>query len=95
MAEAISITLYHAGRSTNSLRALDRLARLIREFRVLPEAAEFVDVFVDRRRALDDRVMMTPALRIAFDGEVAWFFGDLTDDEQLVGILKRVEEAGS
>lgn len=95
MAEGLSITLYHAGRSGNSARALEHLARLIREFRIDPEAAEHVDVFVERRRALDDRVMMTPALRIAVDDEVSWFFGDLSEDEQLVDTLKRVEEVRS
>jgi len=95
MAESLSITLYHAGRSTNSARALDQLARLIGEYGLDPDAIEYVDVFVERRRALDDRVMMTPALRVSLESEASWFFGDLTHDEPLNDMLRRVDEARS
>jgi len=95
MVDGLSITLYHAGRSTNSARALDRLARLVDEYGLAPDAIEYVDVFVERRRALEDRVMMTPALRASLNGEASWFFGDLTHDEPLIGMFKRAAEAGS
>lgn len=94
MAEDLSITLYHAGRSTNSASALDELARLVDKYGIEAEAIEYVDVFVERRRALDDRVMMTPALRVAMHHDVFWFFGDLTRDEPLIDMLKRAKEAG-
>lgn len=95
MPEGMSMTLYHAGRSINSARALDQLKRLVGEFGIDPAAIEYVDVFVERRRALEDRVMMTPALKVAFDGQVSWFFGDLTDDQQLVDMLKQADEVRS
>lgn len=95
MAEQLSITIYHAGRSTNSMRALEQLARLTSEFDVDAEAVEYVDVFVERRRASEDRVMMTPALRVSIGGDVSWFFGDLTHDQPLIDLLKRAEEASS
>lgn len=95
MAEGLSITFYHTGRSMNSARALERLERLVAEYRIDRAVIEHVDVFVEPGRALDDRVMMTPALRVALNDDVAWFFGDLTRDEPLVDVLKRLEGARS
>ena len=88
MAEAFSMTLYHAGRSVNSAHALDQLERLVGQFGIDPEAVEYVDVFVQGRRALEDRVMLTPALRVVLDDDVSWFFGDLSRDRPLIDILK-------
>jgi len=85
----LSLTLYHAGRSVNSARALDQLQRLLAEHGVDATLVEYVDVFEQPRRALDDRVMLTPALRIEFDGKVTWSFGDLSDDQTLVEVLRR------
>jgi len=89
MAEALSITLYYAGRSLNSARALKQLERIGLEHGLDPDAVEYVDVFDQPQRALDDRVMLTPVLRIAFGDETSWLFGDLSDTRALLDVLKR------
>lgn len=46
-------------------------------------------------QALDDRVMMTPALRVSVQRDESWFFGDLAHAEPLGDMLERVRRERS
>jgi circadian clock protein KaiB len=51
-----------AGETQNSVRAIANLSALCREHLIDRHEIEIIDVFKEPKRALDDRILMTPTL---------------------------------
>jgi circadian clock protein KaiB len=58
----IKFRLYIAGETQNSMHAISNLSSLCRTYFADRHEIELVDVFREPKRALEDRILMTPTL---------------------------------
>ncbi len=79
--------LYVAGQTINSVQAIANLQALCRDHLVDRHEIEIVDIFKEPKRALDDGVLMTPALVKLSPSPVQTIIGTLNQTELLLGAL--------
>jgi circadian clock protein KaiB len=79
--------LYVAGDTENAARAVGNLTALCREHLPDRHSIEIVDVLREPRRALVDRVFMTPALRRMAPLPTQTIVGTLSQTEELITAL--------
>jgi len=82
--EAFSFRLYVTGNAPNSTRALANLTEFCRCHLAGRHHIDVVDLDLEPRRALQDRVYMTPTLIKLAPGVEARIVGCLTDHEPLL-----------
>ena len=78
--QPLKLRLYIARGAAHSIAAETSLRRLLGEF---VQDMEIVDVLAERDRALEDNVLVTPALVRLSPPPVATLIGDLADEIQL------------
>lgn len=88
--ELLLITLYIAGSSLNSLRALTNLKAICQAYFPDRHQIEIVDIFDDPLRALADKVLVTPTLVKTAPAPLIRIIGDLRDTEMVVLALQSV-----
>ena len=76
--------LYVAGDAQNSSFAISNLALICKTCLAGRFETEVVDVFKEPRRALDDRVFMTPTLVTLAPGNVHRIVGTLSDQKTVL-----------
>jgi circadian clock protein KaiB len=79
--------LYVAGEAENSARALVNLHAICRDSLPARHTIEVVDVFKDPRRALTDRIFMTPTLVKLGPGPACTIVGTLSDTDTVLSAL--------
>lgn len=84
---AIRMVLYVAGDAPNSLRARVNLAAFCETHLDGRHELEIVDVFEEPKRALADRILLTPQLLVAGRPGRGVFVGDLSDSAGLLQAL--------
>jgi len=90
--------LYVAGETQNSVRAIANLSALCRDYIVDQHEIEIVDVFQTPKRALEDRILMTPTLLKLAPAPQRRIVGTLKDTSTVLEALAleaRVLVAGS
>lgn len=80
------LRLYVAGRAPNSLRAIANVKAICSEHFAGHEL-EIVDMLKDPRRALADRIIVTPTLLKVLPLPAGRVIGDLSDTSQVLLIL--------
>lgn len=88
--EILMITLYMAGNSLNSLRALTNLKTICQAHFPGRHQIEIVDIFDDPLRAMRDKVLVTPTLVKTLPSPVVRIVGDLRDTQTVVLALQSV-----
>lgn len=79
--------LYVANDTQNSVQAVTNLAALCREHLPGRHEIEVVDVFREPKRALADRIFMTPLLICLAPGTVQRILGTLSQTERVLSAL--------
>ena len=79
--------LYVAGDTENSARALSNLRALCEKLLENRHEIEIVDVFREPRRALEDKIFMTPTLVKLSPAPTQRITGTLTSTESIVQAL--------
>lgn len=88
-ADGIRLRLYLAGATPNSQRAESNLDAALREFAARRDFdVEYIDVLLDAKRAVADRVIVTPTLIAVGRKSRAVIIGDLSDSKKLHAFLK-------
>ena len=80
-------SLYVAGETPNSLRAIANLAALCREYLPDQHAIEIVNVFRDPKRALADGILITPTLIKLEPAPVRRIVGTLSEIQTVLRAL--------
>jgi len=88
--ELLIITLYVAGHSLNSLRALTNLKTICQTYFPGYYQLDIVDIFDDPLRAVKDKVLVTPTLVKTAPAPVIRIVGDLRETETVVLALQSV-----
>jgi circadian clock protein KaiB len=85
--DVLSLRLYVAGRSPNSVRALANLRAMCGEWLADDDwQLEVVDVFADPMRAVEDKILVTPTL-LKLTPPLVQIVGDLSQRETVVAAL--------
>lgn len=85
--EVLKLRLYVAGKSPNSVRALDNLHAMCGERLAEHDwQLEVVDVFADPMRAVADKILVTPTL-LKLTPPVVQIIGDLSQREKVLAAL--------
>jgi circadian clock protein KaiB len=85
--EILELRLYVADRSPNSVRALNNLRAICREW--LEDGSwqlEVVDVFSDPSRAIEEEILVTPTL-LKLTPPVVRIVGDLSQRDAVLAVL--------
>lgn len=88
--ERLMITLYMAGHSLNSLRAMTNLKTICQTYFAGHYQLEIIDIFDDPLRAVRDKVLVTPTLLKTAPAPVIRIVGDLRETETVVLALQSV-----
>jgi circadian clock protein KaiB len=80
----LRLRLYVAGNAPNSLRAIANTKAICEEHFASKYELEIVDLLVAPRRALADRIIVTPTLLRLFPRPVQRVIGNLSDTNQLL-----------
>ena len=88
--ELLIITLYMAGHSLNSLRAMTNLKTICQTYFAGRYQLEIIDIFDDPLRAVKDKVLVTPTLLKTAPAPVIRIVGDLRETETVVLALQSV-----
>jgi len=81
---ALQLRLYVAGNAPNSLRAIANARAICDEYFPSGHAIEIVDMLEYPRRALADRVIVTPTLLKLMPLPVQRVIGNLSDTDQVL-----------
>ena len=80
--------LYIAGNTENSARAVANLAEICKSLAPAGHEVEFVDVFREPGRALEDRIFMTPTLLKLTPAPVQRIIGTLSKTQSVLQALQ-------
>jgi circadian clock protein KaiB len=82
--ERFTLTLYIAGQTPKSLKALANLRRLCDEFLPGRYDLEIIDLLLHPKRARTDQILAVPTLVRSLPTSIARIIGDLSDTEQVL-----------
>ena len=85
--ETFTFRLYVAGSEPNSLQAIANLTQLCETHLPGQHEIEVVDISVDRNRALDDAIFLTPTLVTVSPNPGHRIIGTLSNTEPILQIL--------
>jgi circadian clock protein KaiB len=83
----LRLRLYVAGNAPNSLRAIANTQAICHEHFAARHHLEIVDLLAEPRRALADKIIVTPTLLKLRPLPVQRLIGDLSDTRQLLQTL--------
>jgi circadian clock protein KaiB len=87
--QGLKLRLYVAGSAPNSLRAIANARAICDEHYPARHEIEIIDMLVEPRRALADRIIVTPTLLKMFPKPVQRVIGNLSDTEQVLFTLNQ------
>ncbi len=90
-----TITLFIAGKASNSIIALDNLHRLLDRAGISRNRIQLVDVMEHPEEALDSGVFITPALLLGSGDSRVIIYGNLTKTRELDSIFGTDMEANA
>ncbi len=79
--------LFIAGETQNSVRAIANLSALCQAYLTGRHEIEVIDVFKEPKRALEDRILMTPTLLKLAPGQKQRIIGTLSDTPTVLAAL--------
>jgi circadian clock protein KaiB len=83
----LRLRLYVAGNAPNSLRAIANAQAICHQHFAARYQLEIVDLLTEPRRALADKIVVTPTLLKLAPVPVQRLIGDLSDTQQLLQTL--------
>jgi circadian clock protein KaiB len=87
-AEGFSFRLFVAGEEPHSRRAKDNLRKLCGSLIPEPFEIEIVDVFESYEIALENKILLTPALLMVSPAPAVTIFGDLNNTQEVLRALR-------
>lgn len=84
----VHFRLYVAGNAPHSQKAALNLRTFCSTYLADRHQVEIVDLLTDPRRALTDKVLLTPTLAVTFRGTTRRIAGDLSDTSVLIDIIE-------
>jgi circadian clock protein KaiB len=81
---AWKLRLYIAGDAPNSVRAMENLEKLCRDFLPSCHDVEVIDILLEPQRALGDSVFLTPTLLRLFPEPVRRIVGTLSETQPIL-----------
>lgn len=82
------LQLFVAGNEPNSLLAQKNLERIVRISGIDPAMVEVIDVYLNHRSAIENKIFLTPTLLIGLSDNVDRVVGNLQDVDGIVNQLQ-------